>query len=202
MRVKLKPMRGTIIFLLALCASGFAQASPPAPPFPAAQKSAHASQNDLDALFGALAHTRSPEDAKPIEEQILAHFVASGSPSVDLLMTRAAAALAGNDKPDARKLLDAVTSVAPDYPEGWHQRGRMQAEAGDDEGAIISLNKTVTLNPRQFEAFADLGGVLLQDGDKKDALRILRKAVALDPHLDNLDHEIEKLSRDVEGEKI
>ena len=180
-RVKLEAMRCTVIFLFALSVSGFAQASPSAPQHPAGKAPARASQNDLEVLFGALAHTRTPEDAKPIEEQILAHFVASGSPSVDLLMTRAAAALAGNDKPDARKLLDAVTSVAPDYPEGWHQRGRMQAEAGDDEGAIISLNKTVTLNPRQFEALADLGGVLLQDGDKKDALRILRKAVAPRP---------------------
>jgi Flp pilus assembly protein TadD len=78
----------------------------------------------------------------------------------------------------------------------------MQAEAGDDQDAIISLNRAVTLNPRQFEAFEELGGVLLQNEDKKDALRVLRKAVALDPHLDNLDREIEKLSRDVEGEKI
>lgn len=195
-------MRGITIFLLALCASGLAQASPQVPAHPGGKAPAHTSQNDLDVLFGALAHTRTPEDAKPIEEQILAHFVASGSPSVDLLMTRTAAALAGNDKADARKLLDAVTSVAPDYAEGWHQRGRMQAEEGDDEDAIISFNKTVTLNPRQFEALADLGGVLLQNGDKKDALRILRRAVAIDPHLDNLDHEIERLSRDVEGEKI
>lgn len=161
-----------------------------------------ATQSELDALFAALAKTRSPEDAKPVEDQIEAHFLASGSPSIDLLMTRAAAALTGGDKQDARKLLDAITVVAPNYAEGWHQRGRMQAEEGDDGGAIISLNKAVTLNPRQFDAFAELGEVLLQDGDKKDALSVLRKAIALDPHLDNLDKEVEQLSREVEGEKI
>ncbi len=187
-----------IVLIIAFALGGTALAAPP--PRPSAPRPA--AQGDLDILFGALARTRSPEDAKPIEEQILAHFLASGSPSVDLLMTRAAAALAGGDKPDARKLLDAVTSVAPSYGEGWHQRGKMQAEAGDDEGAIISLNRSVTLNPREFEAYAELGMVLLQSGDKKDALHILRKAVALDPHFDNLDHEVEQLSRDVEGEKI
>jgi Flp pilus assembly protein TadD len=158
--------------------------------------------SDLDTLFAALAKSRSPEDAKPIETQIENRFLASGSPSVDLLMTRAAAALAGNDKPVARKILDAVTDVAPTYAEGWHQRGKMQAETGDDAGAIISLNKAVTINPREFEALAELGTVLLSNGDKKDALGQLRKALALDPHLENLDKEVQALSRDVEGEKI
>lgn len=182
----------TRILALSLAAVSVAAAPPHGPNPP----------NDLDILFSALAKTRAPEDAKPIEEQILAHFMVSGSPSVDLLMTRAAAALTGGDKPDARRLLDAVTDVAPNYAEGWHQRGKMQAEGGDDAGAIISLNRTVTLNPREFEAYAELGMVLLQSGDKKDALGVLRKAIALDPHFENLDHEVERLSRDVEGERI
>lgn len=190
-------MRRAVVFFLSAIV-GAARAAPP--PHPAAHP--QRAPNELDVLFAALAHTRTPEDAKPIEDQILAHFLSSGSPSVDLLMGRAAAALTGGDKPDARRLLDAVTDVAPAYAEGWHQLGKMQAEAGDDQDAIISLNRAVTLNPRQFEAFEELGGVLLQNEDKKDALRVLRKAVALDPHLDNLDREIEKLSRDVEGEKI
>lgn len=195
-------MRITVVTFVLAMSVGAAHPAPP--PQAGAPKSVQrpAPQSDLDVLFGALAKTRSPEDAKPIEDQIEAHFLASGSPSVDLLMTRAAAALTGNDKPDARKLLDAVTSVAPGYAEGWHQRGKMQADAGDDTGAIISLNKAVTLNPREFEAFAELGMVLLQNGDKKDALGIMRKAIALDPHLDNLDRMVEQLSREVEGEKI
>jgi Flp pilus assembly protein TadD len=191
-------MRRAVVFLL-LSTVGPAQAAA-LPAHPAAHP--QAPPNELDGLFAALARTPSSEDAKPIEDQILAHFLASGSPSVDLLMNRAGAALTGGDKTDARRLLDAVTDVAPDYAEGWHQLGKVQAEAGDDEDAIISLNKTVTLNPRQFEAFAELGAVLLQNGDKKDALRVLRRAIALDPHLDSLDREVEKLSRDVEGEKI
>src|SRR5580704_13315339 len=145
-------MRSTAIIMFALFGLGCAYAAPMSHATP--QKPA--AQNDLDVLFGALGRTRGPEDAKPIEEQILAHFLVSGSPSIDLLMNRAAAALTGGDKPDARRLLDAVTNIAPSYAEGWHQRGKMQAEEGEDGGAIISLNKTVTLNPRQYEAYAEL----------------------------------------------
>jgi Flp pilus assembly protein TadD len=160
------------------------------------------SDRELDTLFVTLAKSHSAEEAKPVEEQILSRFMVSGSPSVDLLMSRAGAALAGGDKKDARRIVNAVTVVAPRYAEGWHQKAKMQVDDGDDVGAIVSFNKAITLNPRQFEAYAELGTVLLADGDKKDALATLRKALALDPHLDGIDREVSQLARDVEGEKI
>jgi Flp pilus assembly protein TadD len=144
----------------------------------------------------------SAEEARPLEQKILALFLESGSASVDLLMTRAAAALADGDSDSARKILDAVTQIAPNYAEGWHQRGRLQAVAGDDEGAIVSLQKAVTLNPREFAALAELGAILSEYGDKRDALAILRKAMALDRNFAGLDREVQKLTRDVEGERI
>jgi len=185
-------MRHVLARAAALLLCGAASASPPAKPQP----------SELDSLFAALAHTHSALDAKPIEDQIVAKFLASGSPSIDLLMTRAAAALAGGDKKDARRIINDVTIVAPYYAEGWHEKAKMQAGDGDDVGAIVSFNKTVTLNPRQFEAYAELGTVLLANGDKKDALATLRKALALDPHLGGLDREVQQLSREVEGERI
>jgi tetratricopeptide (TPR) repeat protein len=188
----------TLIFAASVAALSVTSAAPqrPAPrPHPPANP-------QIESLFIQLAKTSSDEDAKPIEEQILTLFLESGSASVDLLMTRAAAALAGGDIDTARKLLDAVTEIAPGYAEGWHQRGKLQAVAGDDEGAIISLQKAVTINPRQFAAMAELGAILEEYGDKRDALAMLRKAMAIDRHFAGLDHEVQQLSRDVEGEKI
>jgi len=168
-----------------------------------AQASPRPSANpELDRLFGALGHTRSEADAKPLETQIQNLFLQSGSPSIDLLMTRAATALTGGDAGTGRRLLDMVTSIEPNYAEGWHQRGKLQADAGDDTGAIVSLNKAVTLNPRHFVALAELGSILMDYGDKRDALTAFRKALVLDPHFENLDREVERLSREVEGEKI
>jgi Flp pilus assembly protein TadD len=156
----------------------------------------------LDELFGQLARAGSDEDAKPIEDHILALFLESGSASVDLLMTHAATVLAAGDMDTAQQLLAVVTKVAPDYAEGWHQRGKLQALAGDDESAIISLQRAVTLNPRQFAAMTELGGILVDYGDKRDALKLLRKAQALDRHFSGIDREVQRLSREVEGERI
>jgi Flp pilus assembly protein TadD len=182
--------------LASVCSAG--AASPPHGPRPAPP----AANAQLETLFRQLSRASSEDEAKPIETEILTLFLQSGSPSVDLLMTRAASALGGGDTRTARKLLDAITTVAPDFAEGWHQRGKLQADAGDDEGAMISLQKAVTLNPRQFAAMTELGGILAEYGDKRDALAVLRKAQAVDKHFGDVDHEVVRLAREVEGEKI
>ena len=159
-------------------------------------------KNTVDQLFQRLGKTSSEEDAKPVEKEILIQFLQSGSASVDLLMTRVDALMGGNDKDDAVKILDAVTRIAPNYAEGWHARGKLEAETGHDEAAMVSLNKAIKLNPREFEAHVELGDMLEEYGAKPAALAEYKKALALDPHFEGLDKRVEALSRDVEGEKI
>ena len=161
-----------------------------------------APSSPLDVLFAQLHAAGSPEDAKPVEEQILALFRQSQSPSIDLLMTREAAAEAAGDKDTARQLVDAVTAIASNYAEGWHRRGLLQSQAGDDTGAMVSLQKAIALNPRQFEAMEQLGEMLEDYGDKAGALRMYRRAQALDPQLEGLQRHIDALSRAVEGQGI
>ncbi len=163
---------------------------------------AAAPQQPVDALFAQLRAAPSPEEAKPIEAQILANFLRSGSASVDLLMSRADQALSTGNKDVARRLYDAVTEIAPRYAEGWHRRGLMQSDAGQDAQAMLSLQKAVELNPRQFEAMEQLGEMLEDYGDKEGALKMYRRAIALDPNYEGLQRHIDGLSRDVEGQGI
>lgn len=180
-----------MLLLVPLAAHAAAPAKPPAK-----------QPQQIDKLFDELANANSTEDAKPIEDQILALFAQSGSPSVDLLLTRALAAEQGNDKDTARRLLDSVTQIAPNFAEGWHERGELQAATGDDEGAMISLERAVALNPRHFAALAELASMLADYGDKKAALAMYRKALALDPKLQDVARRVRELSRDIEGQAI
>jgi tetratricopeptide (TPR) repeat protein len=168
----------------------------------AAEQPKPATSTQLDKLFADLAKADSTEEAKPIEDQIIALFTHSGSPSIDLLMTRALAAEQGGDKDTARKLLDSVTEIAPEFAEGWHERGELLAATGDDEGAMLSLQKAVALNPREFAAMAELGSMLADYGDKPAALAMYRKAMALDPKMEDVERRVRELSRDVEGQGI
>ncbi|GAA0525236.1 tetratricopeptide (TPR) repeat protein [Rhizomicrobium palustre] len=185
-------MRILAFFAACLFTAG-ALAAPPGKPAP---------QSFLDKLLGQLKTVENAEDAKPLETQILAAFLNSGSPSIDLLMGRASAALTAGNKDVARHLYESVTSIAPHYAEGWHKRGLMQSEAGDDGAAMVSLQKAVELNPRHFAAMAELGEMLEDYGDKAGALKMYRRAIALDPQYEGLQRHIDGLSREVEGQGI
>lgn len=183
-----------VLLILFICVAATA-----APPKPAAHRP---QKPQIDTLFAQLAKAESSEEAKPLEDQIFALFEASGSPSVDLLMARGTAALAGGDDDTAKKLFGSVTDVAPNFAEGWHQRAQIQIQDGDDEAAMISLQKTVTLNPRQFEAMSQLADLLEEYGNKPGALAMYKRALALDPQLEGAAKHAHALERDVEGQGI
>jgi len=155
-----------------------------------------------DKLFAELKKADSVETAKPIEDKLVQLFRASGSPSIDLLMTRAGSALGQADHATARTLIDSVTKVAPRYAEGWRMRARMQQAASDDAGAMISLQKAIAANPRHFAAMTELGEMLEDYGDKPGALKLYRRALALDPQLHLAAERAKALEKAVEGQGI
>jgi tetratricopeptide (TPR) repeat protein len=169
----------------------------------AANAPAHAPvKPPLESLFADLGRAGSAEDAKPIEDRIGSIFLQSGSPTIDLLMARAAAAMTARDNATAKKLLEAVTDVAPNYAEGWHSRANLQRTLGDDSGAIVSLEHVILLNPRQFAALYELGNMMEDYGNKSGALKLYRKALELDPQLEGARKHVDALTRDVEGQGI
>ncbi len=177
------------VFLFALLLPVAALAAVPAKP-------------PLETLFDQLKAAQSPEDAKPIEEKIGGIFLTSGSPSVSLLMSRAAAAQTAGDNDTAKKILEAVTDVAPGYAEGWHARANLQRATGDDSGALASLERVILLNPRQFAAMYELGSMLEDYGNKAGALKLYLKALELDPQLEGARKHVDALTRDVKGQDI
>ena len=179
------------LFLSLLLIGGPAFAAPAAP-----------KATSEEQLFAQLKKAESAEDAHPIEQKLIAMFRASGSPSVDLLMTRANAALATADNKTAKKLLEAVTTIAPNYAEGWHARAGMEQADGDDTAALVSLQKVVLLNPRHFNALNELGDMLQDYGDKAGALKLYRRALELDPQLEGATHKVRELTTSVEGRDI
>ena len=188
-------MRPALVLSL-LLVSGAAFAAPPATgPAPKEVTSE-------EKLFSQLKHAESAEDAHAIEQKLQAMFRASGSPSVDLLILRAQAAQAATDKKTAKQLIDAVTAIAPNYAEGWHIRAVMEQAEGDDTAALVSLQKVVTLNPRQFSAMVELAGMLEDYGDKAGALKLYRRAFDLDPQLEIAGRKVRELTQSVEGREI
>jgi len=190
-------MRSVLVLSL-LLVSGAAFAAPPAKPSAPAPKEVVSEES----LFAKLKRAESAEEAHDIEQKLQAMFRASGSPSVDLLIVRAQAAQAASDSKTAKKLIDAVTDIAPNYAEGWHIRAALEQAADDDTAALVSLQKVVVLNPRHFAALTELADKLEEYGDKAGALKLYRRALEVDPQLEIASRKVRELTQSVEGRDI
>ncbi|MEZ5774978.1 MAG: tetratricopeptide repeat protein [Hyphomicrobiaceae bacterium] len=185
----------------------------------------------LDDLFARLKVAPTSETAAPLVEAIDRLMFASGSDTVDLLMTNAMIALAevtpaGDDRdtipapapdgeeatptPDgagdsaavARQILDSVLMLAPHYAEGWHRRAVLQFRQKRYGEAIGDLNQALALEPRNFHALEGLGRLLQTIGRKELALDALRRSLAIYPANEDLRTVVDALAREVEGEPI
>jgi tetratricopeptide (TPR) repeat protein len=156
----------------------------------------------LKELYGRLRAARNATEAEPITDAIEQTWRRSGSDTVELLMARVDAFVLQADLNLAMQVLDAVTELAPEHSEGWHQRGLVHVMQNDTDQAITDLRRAVAMEQNNYKALRDLGAVLQQTGDKFGALDAYRKALAINPFMEQTRRAEEKLSHDVEGRDI
>jgi tetratricopeptide (TPR) repeat protein len=156
----------------------------------------------LNELYGRLGKARNATEAEPIADAIEQMWRRSGSATVDLLMARVDAFVLQADLDLAMKVLDAVTELAPEHSEGWHQRGLVHVMQNDTDRAITDLKRALAMEPNNYKAMRDLGAVLQQKGDLRDALDAYRKALAINPFMEQTRRAEEKLSHELEGRDI
>jgi tetratricopeptide (TPR) repeat protein len=156
----------------------------------------------LDTLFSGLKIAPDEASAKAIEDRIWALWLASGSDTCTLLMTRVKDATDDKNYDLAIKLLDAVIAIKPDYVEAWNRRATVYYLKQDYGHSLADLREVLAREPRHFGALSGLGLILQDIGDDKDALEAYRKALAIDPHLENIPEVVKTLSEKVEGRSI
>jgi tetratricopeptide (TPR) repeat protein len=156
----------------------------------------------LDTLFSGLKIAPDEASAKAIEDRIWAIWIASGSDTCNLLMSRVKAATDNKDFDLAVKLLNAVIALKPDYVEAWNRRATVYYLKQDYGHAIADIAEVLVREPRHFGALSGLGLILQDIGDDAHALEAYRKALDIDPHLDNLSDTVKTLSEKVEGRGI
>jgi tetratricopeptide (TPR) repeat protein len=182
-------MKRILIAVLAL-GLGAAQADPPS------------RINLLDGLFLRLRQAEDAEAAAPLRAMIGALWSRSGSPTADLLMTRAETALRARNGAVAGKLLDRVVMLYPDWAQAWRRRAQSAVEAGDPEAGMRDLAKALRVEPRDFLAMRQLSALFREAGKKQEALELLRRAAELDPQDPGLAREMRDLTLEVEGRGI
>jgi tetratricopeptide (TPR) repeat protein len=156
----------------------------------------------FDDLFARLRDAPNASSADQIRAVIVHVWTHSGSPTADLLLARAEAAMKAEQNQAAARLLNRIVSLYPDWSEAWRRRAQQALVQGDSEGAMIDLDRALAAEPRDFLAMMELSEMMQTAGDDKPALELLRRALALDPQNAPLRVRVKRLERKVEGQDI
>jgi tetratricopeptide (TPR) repeat protein len=157
---------------------------------------------NIDFLFDALKAAPDAEIAKQVESRIWAIWLASGSDTADLLMSRVKAAIEAKDTKLAIQLLGSIIELKPDYIEAWNRRATLFFALKDYGRAMADIQEVLSREPRHFGALAGLGMILEEVGEDKQALEAFRKALAVNPHMQKIPEQVKALSEKVEGRDI
>lgn len=160
-----------------------------------------AEDNELEALFEGLKGADSAA-ATQIEARIYEIWAQSGSPSMDLLLTRGRDAMEAGDMVTAIRHFSALIDHAPEFAEGYNGRATAYFHLGRYGLALEDIRRTLQLNPRHFAAMSGLALILEEIGRPEDALEAWREVAKINPNRDGLQDAIKRLERVVDGETL
>ncbi|WP_284177691.1 hypothetical protein [Rhabdaerophilum sp. SD176] len=178
---------------------------PPAPPAaseaPAPDATTRAGQR-LDKLFEKLKESESPTAARIVAADIVRALEQSGSPTTDLLFTRAKDAMTARDFDLALDLLDYIVTLKPQWAEPFHRRAMIHFLRNDRDAAYRDIREVLSREPRHYIALSGLGGILRASGNAKGAYKAFTRALEIHPFLADLKQQLERMKVEVEGQPI
>ena len=125
----------------------------------------------LDALFDRLKDAEE-DSAKLVAEEIWAIWADSGSASINLILSRGIEYEKNGKLEKARRMYDQVTTLAPDFAEGWARSSRLAMLEEDYNRALVDATQTLILEPREYYALWTMGTVLEKVGRTAQALEV------------------------------
>ncbi|MFT6224781.1 MAG: tetratricopeptide (TPR) repeat protein [Paracoccaceae bacterium] len=157
-----------------------------------------AQSSEIDLLFEQLAKP-DQQGWQSIEESIWREWSKSGSPAMDLLLSRGRAAMTAGDTETAINHFTALIDHAPGFAEGWNARATAFYQAELYGPSVQDIRQALSLNPRHFGAFSGLGIILEELGYDDRALAAYRAVQAIHPHRPNVEEAIDRLVLKVSG---
>eukprot|EP01037_Dinobryon_pediforme_P006994 gene6994-7063_t len=149
---------------------------------------------ELNQLFNRLGQAETPEETVRLQVQIEHVWIKGDGPTLDLLMSRALAAVESQNYDIALNLLNHMLKLAPDWAEAWNKRATIRYILNDDTGSLADIGRVLSLEPRHFGALAGEGAILTRQGKKAEALQAYRQALKISPQWADLKKLVERLS--------
>nr|WP_274630553.1 hypothetical protein [Mesorhizobium shangrilense] len=156
----------------------------------------------LDKLFAELKRERNEKAAERISHRIWAEWGESGSASIDLMMEWSQKAIEAKKFDVALDFLDQVTTMKPDFAEGWNRRATVHFMMDNYAKSMVDIEHTLELEPRHFGALSGMAQILKSRGRKELALHAYERVLEIYPMMRSAQSEVATLSEDLAGEGI
>ncbi|MEL7214505.1 MAG: tetratricopeptide repeat protein [Pseudomonadota bacterium] len=152
-----------------------------------------ADRERLDRLLGDLA---DPEAANVprLTNDIARIWARSGSDTADLMLERGREAMDGGNFIVAVEHFTALINHTPDFAEAWNARATAYFLMGEFGLSVADISQTLALNPRHFGALAGLGMIYEEIGQPEQAYAAFRAAQVLNPHMENVNRAVTRLT--------
>ena len=156
----------------------------------------------LDGLFAALKAAPNAQIARQIEKRIEVSLAITESDTLNLLLIRAQTTMEAKEFKTAMELLDSIIQINPRYTEAWARRATLHFVRKDIYRSLADIRVVLALEPRHYQALAGLGVILQDIGEEKRALEAYRRALEINPHIENIPEIVRRLKLQVEGRDI
>ena len=167
-----------------------------------ARKPAPTPAERLDQLYARLASAKDEAEAQGVSMRIERLLARAPSDTANLLMGRALVAATHDEKLLAEDVLDRILDLEPGWAEAWTRRAALRSARDDVSGAVADFAQALKVEPRHLGALNGLGFLLLRVERKDEALRVLKRALALNPHAEPAKKVAGKLETERTGQDL
>lgn len=137
----------------------------------------------LDRLFAALYGTTDTEQATRLTTMIWVVWNHAEDPETEKLLGEGRTAMEQLEFEVALARFNAVIKRDPGFAEGWNKRATLYYVMGEYRASIADIREVLAREPRHFGALAGLGMNYEALGYDIAALNAWRRALKVNPHL-------------------
>ncbi|MBX4336475.1 tetratricopeptide repeat protein [Bartonella raoultii] len=148
---------------------------------------------EVSRLLKKLKFCANVDEAKTISKQLQTLWSQSGSETIDLLMFWAETATNADNYGLALDYIDNVLALLPTYAEAWVRRAWIHIQLSDFKLAMLDLNQALTLEPRNYMAFFELGVAMEATERPELALKAYKTALEYYPQMQRIQKRVEEL---------
>ena len=174
-------------------------AAPAVAPTPDAKpkKPAEIRAEQLDVLFAQLRKPGVQSDA--VTEKIWALWSASDSPTAEVLLNQAQAAIGDGAPAQAMSILNRLIGADPDFAEAWNKRATLYFMMKRDDSALADISHVLDLEPRHFGALSGKGMILQRQKKYAAAREAFDEALAVNPTLEDVKAALKEIDKVEQG---